>query len=267
MFDLLTHIFRQGLATRRDLFAPLDDACIGLPTIDRQASCSGDSCGVCKDGCPTSAIGFSANGKNLSLDLGACIGCGLCVDVCPTAFLKKDLGTKTSVSGREALVLSSAIVQGDVADATHAAIETASNAVHVVTKKLPFRDSLSVRVVSTGCSACDLEIGAAFNPIFDSERFGIKVVASPRGADALLVTGPVGSSMREALLSTYDAMAEPRLVIAVGSCAISGGVHGGAYAHANGVSSVLPVDVFIPGCPPHPFSILHGLFLAMGRKV
>jgi Ni,Fe-hydrogenase III small subunit len=122
---------------------------------------------------------------------------------------------------------------------------------------------LAVRVVSTGCSACDLEIGATGNPIFDMERFGVSVVASPRAADALVVTGPVGKGMQSALLSCYEAMSEPRLVVAAGTCAISGGVHRGGHAEANGVDAVLPVDVYIPGCPPHPWSIIHGVMLAM----
>jgi formate hydrogenlyase subunit 7 len=110
----------------------------------------------------------------------------------------------------------------------------------------------SVYVVSTGCSACDREISAANNPIFDIERFGVQVVASPRFADVLLVTGPVPKAMHEPLRSCYKAMAHPKLVIACGTCAISGGVHAGGYAEANGVGAILPVDIFLPGCPPHP---------------
>jgi Ni,Fe-hydrogenase III small subunit len=103
------------------------------------------------------------------------------------------------------------------------------------------------------------------NPVFDVARFGVQFVASPRFADALLVTGPVGRAMQSPLRRCYDAMAEPRLVIAVGSCAISGGLFRDGYAEAQGVEPVLPVDIYIPGCPPHPWSIVHGLLLAMGR--
>jgi Ni,Fe-hydrogenase III small subunit len=101
--------------------------------------------------------------------------------------------------------------------------------------------------------------------VFDVGRFGVSFVASPRYADALLVTGPVGRAMREPLLRCYDAMAEPRLVIAVGASAISGGLHRGGYAEANGVAGVLPITAFVPGDPPSPWSIIHGILFAMGH--
>jgi Ni,Fe-hydrogenase III small subunit len=126
-----------------------------------------------------------------------------------------------------------------------------------------FKKSIAARVVSTGCSACDLEIGAAGNPIFDMERFGVHVVASPRFADVLVVTGPVPKAMHDPLLRCYNAMAEPRLVVALGTCAISGGVHHHGYTEANGVDNVIPVNVYIPGCPPHPWSIIYGIHRTM----
>jgi Ni,Fe-hydrogenase III small subunit len=129
----------------------------------------------------------------------------------------------------------------------------------------PFLRSLHVREVSTGDSASDFEATAACNAQFDVGRYGVHFVASPRYADALLVSGPVGRAMKEPLRRCYDAMAEPRMVIALGCSAIGGGVFAGGYAEANGVSDVLPVDCFIPGDPPHPWSVVHGLLLAMGR--
>jgi Ni,Fe-hydrogenase III small subunit len=124
---------------------------------------------------------------------------------------------------------------------------------------------MHIREVSTGDNASDLEVIASTNAIFDIARFGIHFVASPRFADALLVTGPVGRAMQEPLRRCYEAMAEPRIVIAVGTSAISGGLHGGGYAEANGASSLLPVSAYIPGDPPHPWSIIHGIMLTMGR--
>jgi Ni,Fe-hydrogenase III small subunit len=128
-----------------------------------------------------------------------------------------------------------------------------------------FKDSLHARVVSTGCSSCDAEIGASGNPVFDIERFGLHIVASPRYADALFITGPVSKAMQSPLERCYGAMAEPRVVVAIGTCAISGGVHKGGYASANGADAILPVNVYIPGCPPHPWSIVHGVLVAMGK--
>lgn len=127
-----------------------------------------------------------------------------------------------------------------------------------------FRRSLHVREVSTGSNATDLEVLATTNAIFDVARFGLHFVASPRFADALLVTGPVGKAMQEPLRRCYDARAEPRVVIAAGTDAISGGLHAGGYAEANAIGDLLPVSCFIPGDPPHPWSLIHGLLLTMG---
>ena len=126
-----------------------------------------------------------------------------------------------------------------------------------------FLHSLHIREVSTGDNATDLEVSAANNPIFDASRFGIHFVASPRHADALLVTGPVARAMQEPLRRCYEAMAEPRIVIAAGASAISGGLHRDGYAAANGVDAVLPVTTYVPGNPPHPWYLLHGILLAM----
>ena len=126
--------------------------------------------------------------------------------------------------------------------------------------------SLHVRHLDVGsCNGCDWEIAALLNPIHDVQRLGIDFVASPRHADLLLVTGVMTRNLEEAALRTYEAMPEPRLVVAVGACAISGGVFAGTYAARDGIGGVLPVDVFIPGCPPRPEALIQGLLLAMGR--
>ena len=127
--------------------------------------------------------------------------------------------------------------------------------------------TLSIREVDAGsCNACELEIHALNNILYDLERFGLRFVASPRHADVLLVTGPVTTNMREALERTYQATPGPKWVVAVGDCARDGGVFSGSYACAGGVSAVLPVDLHIPGCPPSPTSLLKGL-LALLRTV
>ena len=127
--------------------------------------------------------------------------------------------------------------------------------------------SLAIRHVDAGsCNACELEIHALGNPFYDLERFGLRFVASPRHADVLLVTGPVTLNMREALKRTYDATPAPKWVVASGACAANGGLFAGSYAVAGGASTVVPVDLFIPGCPPSPAALLKGLLALMGPK-
>ena len=126
--------------------------------------------------------------------------------------------------------------------------------------------SLAIRHVDAGsCNACELELHALGNPYYDLERFGLKFVASPRHADVLLVTGPVTLNMREALARTYDAMPAPKWVIAAGACACDGGIFAGSYACTGGVSAVMPVDLYIPGCPPSPRALLTGLLALMTK--
>ena len=120
--------------------------------------------------------------------------------------------------------------------------------------------SLSIREIDAGsCNACELEIHALNNAFYDLERFGLHFVASPRHADVLLVTGPVTRNMREALERTYNATPDPKWVIAVGDCAVDGGIFSGSYAVVGGVSGVVPVDLHIRGCPPQPTQLLKGL--------
>jgi Ni,Fe-hydrogenase III small subunit len=125
--------------------------------------------------------------------------------------------------------------------------------------------SLSLRLVDAGsCNACELELNALSNPYYDLERFGLRFVASPRHADVLLVTGPVTKNMREALLRTYDAMPAPKWVVAVGDCAVCGGLYAGSYACEGGAAAVLPVDLRVAGCPPSPSQLLEGLLALFG---
>ncbi|HEY9724408.1 MAG TPA: NADH-quinone oxidoreductase subunit B family protein [Oscillatoriaceae cyanobacterium] len=129
-----------------------------------------------------------------------------------------------------------------------------------------FGRSLQLRAVDTGsCNGCEIELTQLSTPYYDVQRFGIDFVASPRHADAILVTGPVTRQLAPALLATYEAMPEPKLVIAVGACAISGGIFADGYATLGGVDKLLPVDAYIPGCPPRPLALIHGLLLAIGR--
>lgn len=251
MLRLLSYLLSQGVVTTKEYCPPLAEGALGLPKITTER-CLGSECGECEALCPTQAIEIeeTSSGTRVSLDLGACIACGLCTYTCPTATLINSTDTRVATTTREALLITSP---------NRKRSDARSKSSNV------FKRSIAARVVSTGCSACDLEISACCNPIFDMERFGIQVVASPRFADVLLVTGPVPKAMHEPLIRCFQAMPEPRLVVAVGTCAISGGVHKDGYTDANGVGNILPVDVFIPGCPPHPWSIIDGIRLAMER--
>jgi Ni,Fe-hydrogenase III small subunit len=124
--------------------------------------------------------------------------------------------------------------------------------------------SLSIREIDAGsCNGCELEINALANAFYDLERFGLRFVASPRHADVLLVTGPLTKNMSEALLRTYAATPAPKWVVAAGVCALDGGVFSGGYACVGGVSALIPVDLYIPGCPPTPIALLKGLIALM----
>jgi Ni,Fe-hydrogenase III small subunit len=130
-----------------------------------------------------------------------------------------------------------------------------------------FGRALAVREVDAGsCNGCEIEITGLMSPVYDSERFGIHFVASPRHADLLLVTGPVTRNMEVPLRKTYEATPAPKLVVAVGDCARTCGVFKGSYAVAGSVDQVIPVDVFVDGCPPEPADILRGILTALGRQ-
>lgn len=245
MLSALLHAVRQRNVTDPVNFPDLPGDVRGLPRLTPEP-CFGDACGQCVALCPTGAISVGGD-ASVTLDRGLCVTCGACAAACPSGTIVHDPSTRTAVRTREELVLRQLVTSP-----TEPGFQ----------KDSPFRKSIEIREVSTGCNATDLEVIATTNPIFDASRFGIHFVASPRFADALLVTGPVGKSMHEPLLRCYEAMAEPRIVIAVGTCAISGGVHRGGYAEANGVMPHLPVAAFVPGCPPHPWSIIHGIVLA-----
>jgi Ni,Fe-hydrogenase III small subunit len=126
--------------------------------------------------------------------------------------------------------------------------------------------ALAIREVDAGsCNGCEIEITGLTSPVYDSERFGVHFVASPRHADMLLVTGPVTRNMETALLKTYEATPDPKLVVAVGDCAKTCGVFKGSYAIAGSVDKIIPVDVFVPGCPPEPADILRGILASIDR--
>jgi len=176
------------------------------------------------------------------------------VAVCPTDALTSTGDYRLATRSREALIL-----RGE-------SLELTQRLSDEVAKR--FGRSLGIRVVSAGgCAGCEAEVNALSNIIFDISRFGVHVVASPRHADALLVTGPVSHAMKGAVEATYRAIPAPKFVIAVGACAISGGPYAESSEVEQGVASTVPVDLFIPGCPPHPFTLIDGILRALGRSV
>jgi len=235
--------------------------------------------------CPTGAIGFqdADRQRNAWLDLGKCVFCGLCADVdkairmtnvCECAArCRADLVARASYSLKpddthERLV-SPPVVSSSHGGKPSALPQQSIAALGPRIKQRAgriFGRSLHIREVDAGsCNGCEIEIVGLNSPIYDIERFGIHFVASPRHADLLLVTGPVTRNMELALKKTYDATPEPRLVVAVGACGCSGGIFGVNYATRGAVDAVIPVDLYIPGCPPHPVAILDGLLRLLGR--
>jgi len=274
MLGLLARSLKTGVLTER---APLGaPAAFGFPVIDF-SRCT--ACDECARACPTGAIHTTSphpGRKSLTLSYAACIQCEACVEQCPERAVSVSHGVEVATYTREQLArcasfnLDSVTGRNMLAHVDAHEGRTIEESAERLRERIcgRFGRSLHVRQVDAGsCNGCELEIAATTNPLYDLERFGVHLVASPRHADLLLVTGPVTRNMEIALRRTYEATPEPRIVVAVGACGCSGGIFGeGTYAAVGGVDRVLPVDVYIPGCPPRPQAILNGLLVAMGIR-
>jgi Ni,Fe-hydrogenase III small subunit/NAD-dependent dihydropyrimidine dehydrogenase PreA subunit len=274
MFRIIATSLKTGVLTEADPFTAT--ASFGFPVIDA-TKCT--ACEECARACPTGAIQTAAPApgqRTVSLSYGACIQCRECVTACPAGAVAVSHAVDVAAYTREQLTRTASfdVDPGTGRVTVHAVdvqpgIGLAESAARIRERiQGRFGRSLHVRQVDAGsCNGCELEIAAMTNPLYDLERFGIHMVASPRHADVLLVTGPVTRNMEIALRRTYDATPDPRVVVAVGACGCSGGLFGeGTYAAVGGVDRVVPVDVYVPGCPPRPQAILNGLLVAMGIR-
>jgi Ni,Fe-hydrogenase III small subunit/Pyruvate/2-oxoacid:ferredoxin oxidoreductase delta subunit len=254
MLRILRERLRQGYRTTRfPRGAPpaLPARFRGLPVVD--ASRCIDGCESCMAACPTGALARSADGR-VRLDMGACIFCAECAAACPVGAITFTKDYRLATRTRAALVLGAG--EGELRRA---------EALGGKLRRLLGR-SLRLRQVSAGgCNACEADANVLSTVGWDMGRFGIQFVASPRHADGLLVTGPVTQNMRLALEKTYLAVPDPKIVIASGACAISGGLYAGMPETCGGVAGILTVDLFVPGCPPHPLTLLDGLLRLIGR--
>jgi Ni,Fe-hydrogenase III small subunit/ferredoxin len=253
MIDIIRARIHQQHRTIRFPDAPppaMPDRFRGRPLIDT-ALCP-DGCRICAEACPVGAITFPNIGKPV-IDLGKCLFCNDCKLACPQNAISHSDDYRLSVRKHEHLVLES----------EEALILAESLGGEL--KKLLGRSLKLRQVCAGGCGACEADVNVLGTVGWDLGRFGIQFVASPRHADGLLITGPVTQNMESALLDTYEATAKPKIVIAVGACAIAGGPFINHSEVHNGADSMLPVDLYIPGCPPHPLTILDGLLRLLGR--
>jgi Ni,Fe-hydrogenase III small subunit/Pyruvate/2-oxoacid:ferredoxin oxidoreductase delta subunit len=248
LFSALRVRLSQGTQFIADVRTARPTGFVGLPVISDQPCAD---CSACKDVCPTNAI--DVVDEAVSLDLGRCVFCTQCVDACPTAKIAFTPEPKMAGVKREDLIVRAGMARTQM---------VASSSFHKI-----FGRSLKLRQVSAGgCNGCELELNAIANVNFDVQRFGIEWVASPRHADALVITGPLTKNMRDAVRLSWDAMPDPRFVVAVGACAVSGGLYDGAAGVDRSFLAEVGPSLFVPGCPPHPLTFVNAILDLLGVK-